>query len=75
MRILSALLSAKANILRTGADIMGIILRMRTGLGSVDLADEAFEVFGFGQIEQDWVILGCASAFEQGDAAVGVDGG
>ena len=54
---------------------MGIILRMRTGLGSVDLADEAFEVFGFGQIEQDWVILGCASAFEQGDAAVGVDGG
>jgi hypothetical protein len=38
------------------------------------LADEAFQVFGFGEIEQDGVVLGCASAFKQCYASMGIYG-
>jgi hypothetical protein len=40
---------------------------------SIDLADQAFQVFGFGEIEEDGVVLGCAPAFEKRDLAVSVD--
>ena len=72
MRILWLTFSSRASIYRKIAEIMAVILRKND---SVDLADEAFQVFGFGEIEEDGVVLGCASAFEEGDAAMGVYGG
>jgi hypothetical protein len=50
-----------------------VVILRKSGL--VNLADEAFQIFGFGKVEEDGVVLGWASAFEQGYAAVGVDGG
>ena len=47
---------------------------MQEAVTSVDLADEAFQVFGFREVEKDGVVESCASAFEEGNAAVGVDG-
>ena len=44
-------------------------------VASVNLADQAFEVFGFGQVEDYGVILGCAAALEEGDAPMGIDCG
>jgi len=41
----------------------------------VDLEDEALEVLGLGEVEQDGVVVRGTAAFEQGDAAVGVNGG
>ena len=45
------------------------------GLWLVHLADEAFQVFGFGEVEEDGMVLGCSAAFEQSYAAVSIDGG
>jgi hypothetical protein len=41
----------------------------------IDLADEALQVFGFWQVEQNRMILRCASAFEQRYAPVCIYGG
>ena len=41
---------------------------------SINLADQAFEVFGFGEIEDDRMIWGGSAAFVEGDASAGVGG-
>lgn len=41
----------------------------------VGLQHQAFEVFGFGQVEDDGVIGGCAATREKPHTTMGVSGG
>uniref|UniRef100_E6QKZ6 Uncharacterized protein n=1 Tax=mine drainage metagenome TaxID=410659 RepID=E6QKZ6_9ZZZZ len=47
----------------------------RPGYKSHNLADKALEVFGFGEVQDDGVIDGCATPIEDTDGAVSINGG